>query len=101
MAKRIDDWTDPSRGLRLAERTLVFDRKHQRSVLWIKGVIVPPIGTEMELSDPEDEDVEMNVTATLIGVRLAATSSGGVTITLDVDVPEPRPWYVALFEEPN
>jgi hypothetical protein len=70
-------------------------------VLWIKGVIVPPIGTEVELSDPEGEDTNMNVTATVVGVRLAATSVGGVTITVDVAVPESKPWYIALFERPT
>lgn len=69
-------------------------------MLWIKGVIVAPIGTEVELSDPEGEDTNMNVTATVVGVRLAATSVGGVTITLDVAVPE-KPWYIALFERPT
>jgi hypothetical protein len=69
-------------------------------VLWIKGVIVAPIGTEVELSDPEGEDTNMNVTATVVGVRLAATSVGWVTITLDVAVPE-KPWCIALFERPT
>jgi hypothetical protein len=71
-------------------------------VLWIKGVIVPPIGTEVELSDPEGEDTNMNVARGHgRGRPLGSNLGGRGTITLDVAVPESKPWYIALFERPD
>jgi hypothetical protein len=55
MTKASELWTDPNQGLQLAQQTQVYDREHQRTVFWIRGVIVPPVGTEIELSDPDSQ----------------------------------------------
>ena len=69
----------PEYGLR--GKTLVFDRERQRQVMWIVGVVVLPIGAEVELMEP-------NVNAEVVGVRLlAATKSDPAAVCLDVRVP--------------
>ncbi|MDP9355680.1 MAG: hypothetical protein M3R02_10455 [Chloroflexota bacterium] len=67
--------------LQLGGRTLVFDRARSAQVMWIQGVVVLPVGAEVELVEP-------NVTARVINVRLLAGYSDIPTaLCLDVDVP--------------
>jgi hypothetical protein len=67
-------------------RTLVFDRERQRQVMWIDGLVPLPVGTEVELLDP-------NVSARVINIRLLA-SVPNITpsvLCLDCEVP-PEYW---------
>src|SRR5215207_11298278 len=62
--------------------TFVHDRARNRQIMRIQAVVPLPIGTEIELYDP-------NVTATVVGVRLLAGSTHvPVVVCLDVEVPE-------------
>src|SRR5215203_6068871 len=66
----------------LRRETFVHDRARNRQIMRIQGVVPLPIGTEIELYDP-------NVTATVVGVRLLAGSAHvPVVVCLDVEVPE-------------
>ncbi|HZH74532.1 MAG TPA: hypothetical protein VEY88_00780 [Archangium sp.] len=71
--------TTPTFGLE--GRTLVFDRERNMQVMRIDGVVVLPIGAEIELTQP-------NVNARVTGVRLLAGGPGTPTaVCLDVEVP--------------
>jgi hypothetical protein len=62
--------------------TIVFDRQRGLQVMRIKGLVVLPIGAEVELVDP-------NVNAVVKGVRLlAAAGTSPACVCLDVEVPE-------------
>jgi hypothetical protein len=66
----------------LRPETFVHDRARNLQVMRIQGVVVLPIGAEIEL-------VNSNVTATVVGVRLLAGSDHvPVAVCLDVEVPE-------------
>jgi hypothetical protein len=70
----------------LEPRTLVFDRARQREVMWIQGLVPLPVGTEVELLDP-------NVSARVISIRLLG-SVPNITpsvLCLDCEVP-PEYW---------
>ena len=61
--------------------TFVHDRARNVQILQIKGVVVLPIGAEVELTNP-------NVNAVVTGVRLLAGNDRlPVHVCLDVDVP--------------
>jgi len=65
----------------LGETTVIHDRKRNIAIMTIEGVVVLPIGAEVELINP-------NLNATVVGVRLLAPWDGKVHVCLDVDVPE-------------
>ena len=66
---------------RLAESTIIFDRKRNQQVMVVEGVVVLPVGAEVELLNP-------NVNATVVGVRLLAGNTMiPVQVSIDVDVP--------------
>jgi hypothetical protein len=68
--------------LRLAERTLVYDKERDLHVMWIQGVVVLPVGATIELCNP-------HVNAEVIGVRLLpGSTSHPVGVCLDVKVPQ-------------
>ena len=68
--------------LRLAERTLVYDKERDLHVMWIQGVVVLPVGATIELCNP-------HVNAEVIGVRLLpGSTSHPVAVCLDVKVPQ-------------
>ena len=70
----------PVRELR--QETFVHDRVRNEQIMRIEGVVVLPIGAEIELVNP-------NVSATVVGVRLLAGSDQvPVAVCLDVDVPD-------------
>ena len=61
--------------------TVVHDRNRNRQVMRIRGVVVLPVGAEVELTEP-------NVNAVVEGVRLLAGSNTlPVHVCLDVKVP--------------
>jgi hypothetical protein len=65
----------------LGGRTLVHDRMQGREVMVIDGLVVLPVGAEIELSRP-------NVNATVTGVRLlVGTDSRPADVCIDVEVP--------------
>jgi NMD protein affecting ribosome stability and mRNA decay len=67
---------------RLENVTVVHDKKNNVQVMQIQGVVVLPVGAQVELLKP-------NVSATVIGVRLlAGNDSHPVGVCLDVEVPE-------------
>ncbi|WAM23838.1 hypothetical protein [Myxococcus sp. NMCA1] len=78
--------TDPT--LDLPSQTLVFDRKRQRNIAWLNGLVSLPVGTEIELVNP-------NITAVVTGNRLFLGHPGGDShaalptgMCIDVEVPE-------------
>ena len=76
------------REVPLYGRTLIFDRERQEQIGWIDGVVVPPVGAEVELSALPD--IRKNLSAFVTGVRIAFGPKDA-SVTLDVDVPEE--WY--------
>jgi len=67
--------------LTMDTRTLVWDVTNNRQLMWIDGVIMPPIGTVLELAEP-------NVDARVVGIRLGAVDENHpLTVTVDVNVP--------------
>ena len=71
-----------SREYSLGDYTVVYDRERNRQVMRLRGVVVLPIGAEVELTNP-------NVDAKVVGVRLLAGSrTGPVHVCLDVSVPK-------------
>jgi len=73
----------------LLERTALFDRARQCNVAWVDGLVVLPIGSVVELSDPDAEDADKNVDALVVAVRLFLPATGNAaSVTLDLDVPE-------------
>lgn len=68
---------------RILGQTLVNDLKNSRQLLWIDGVLVLPVGAEIELLNP-------NVSAKVVRVRLLAPAlpQNTVRVCLDVEVPE-------------
>jgi hypothetical protein len=67
--------------LALHSQTLVFDRARRREIMRIQGVLVLPVGSTIELADPD-------VSAIVVGVRLSAgAEETPVEVCLDVDVP--------------
>ncbi len=67
--------------LQLSAVTIVHDRARNRQVMRIQGVVVLPVGAEIELTDP-------NLTATVTGIRLLAGDSfTPAQVCLDVEVP--------------
>ncbi len=67
----------------LGGETIVFDRAGNRQVMRIQGVVVLPIGAEVELPNRD-----MN--ATVVGVRLlVGTPTHPVQVCLDVQLPTP------------
>lgn len=72
--------------------TIVHDRQRNTQIMRIKGLVTPPIGTEIELAEP-------NVTVTVVGVRLQAGYEGlPVTVCLDVEMPAAF-WTAVLGDE--
>ena len=62
--------------------TMVVDRARQEVVMRIEGVVVLPVGSIVELTDP-------NVDATVVAVRLLAGNERiPMRVCLDVEVPE-------------
>ncbi len=62
--------------------TVVFDRERQLQVMRIRGLVVLPIGAEVEL-------IDANVNAIVKGVRLlAAAGTVPARVCLEVEVPE-------------
>ena len=62
--------------------TIVMDRARQEVVMRIEGVVILPVGSIIELTEP-------NVDATVIAVRLLAANERIPTrVCLDVEVPE-------------
>ena len=49
----------------LAARTLVYDKLRSSQVMWLDGLVVPPVGATVELTDP-------NADATVVSIRLVA-----------------------------
>ncbi len=67
--------------LQLSAVTIVHDRARNLQVMRIQGAVVLPVGSEIELTDP-------NLTATVTGIRLLAGDSfTPVHVCLDVRVP--------------
>lgn len=65
----------------LGSWTAIHDRARNLQVMRIQGVVVLPVGAEVELVDP-------NVNAKVVGVRLlAGTNRFPAHVCLDVDVP--------------
>ena len=65
----------------LGGMTIVHDRQRNVQVMRIQGVVVLPIGAEVELTDP-------NLSAEVVGVRLlAGTADTPAHVCLDVKVP--------------
>ncbi len=65
----------------LGDMTIVHDRERNLQVMRIQGVVVLPVGAEVELSNP-------NVNAIVTGVRLlAGADEDPVHVCLDVRVP--------------
>jgi hypothetical protein len=73
-----DPYDMPTPVVALGPRTLVHDRTSNRQVMWIAGVVVLPIGAQVELGEP-------NENVTVVGVRWLAGDPGVVCI--DVEVP--------------
>ncbi|GEL74635.1 hypothetical protein [Myxococcus virescens] len=74
--------------LSLKRKTLVFDQRVNKQVAWLDGVVVPPIGSKIELAEP-------NVTGFVTGIRLMLGQPGGDThseipsnVCIDVEIPE-------------
>jgi hypothetical protein len=68
--------------LALRPETFVHDRARNLPVMRIQGVVLLPVGAEIELFNP-------NVNATVVGVRLLAGNDRvPVAVCLDVVVPE-------------
>ena len=67
--------------LQLGAVTIVHDRARDRQVMRIQGTVVLPVGSEIELTDP-------NLTATVTGIRLLAGDAfTAAYVCLDVEVP--------------
>ena len=67
--------------IKLGSKTFIHDRKRNMAVMMLDGVVVLPIGAEVELLRP-------NVNAVVTGVRLlAGTLTEPAHVCLDVDVP--------------
>lgn len=65
--------------------TVIHDRENNTQVMTIKGIVVLPVGAEIELTEP-------NVNAVVTGVRLlAGTNHSPAHVCLDVRVP-PEYW---------
>jgi hypothetical protein len=82
--------TDEGRILKLDNRTLIFDRATQRQVAWIDGVVPLPVGTVIQLGNP-------NVDAVVATVRFWAAATS--TVILDCDVPDAY-WNEPRTEKP-
>ncbi len=67
--------------------TVIHDRAGNRQVMTAQGVVVLPVGSEVELMNP-------NVNAKVIGIRLLAGNTA--TVCLDVEVPDE--WWSAHSE---
>ncbi len=81
MVKRDANGMDIIPELDLAGTTIVHDRARNMQVMRIRGVVVLPVGAEVELVDP-------NINAVVIGVRLLAGNENiPVNVCLDVEVP--------------
>ncbi len=66
---------------RLGGQTIVMYRVRNKQVMRIQGVVVLPVGAEVDLIDP-------HVNARVIGVRLlAGDNQTPVDVCLDVEVP--------------
>ena len=69
---------------KLANQTVVQDRKNNRPIMIIEGVVVLPIGAAINLINP-------NVDAIVVSVRLLPQSENSlieVAVCLEVEVPE-------------
>jgi hypothetical protein len=65
----------------LGDYTLVFDKARNKPILRLAGVLVLPVGSEIELVNP-------NVNARVVRVRLLAPAPGVPAVRcLDVEVP--------------
>lgn len=65
-------------------QTLVFDLAEQRQVLWLEGQLPLPVGTLIELFDP---DLDIHSSARVTRVRLlSAAGKVGAQVCLDCDV---------------
>jgi len=63
-------------------RTLVLDTKTNQRVLWLKGIVALPVGSVVQLGDP-------NADATVTGIRLlAGPKDHPAIVVLDVEVPD-------------
>ena len=77
--------------MELEQTTLIFDRKRQMQVMEISGVVVLPVGAEVELVKP-------NLSARVTGVRLrsgmpASGTSKGLPAGVILDVEVPQEWW--------
>jgi hypothetical protein len=71
----------------LEPRTYIHDRTAGKAIMMIEGVVVLPVGADIELTNP-------NVTAKVVGVRLlTGNETTPVSVCLDVDVP--AEWWAA------
>ena len=70
--------------------TIVFEQKYGQ-ILKINGVVILPVGSTIELTEP-------NAIATVVGVRmLGGNAHLPVTVCLDVEVPDA--FWSELFAE--
>lgn len=73
------DGTHTAPTFAVREDTLIFDLARNAEVIRLNRRLVLPVGTEIELTEP-------NVNATVVGVRLLAGDPA--LVCLDVKVPE-------------
>lgn len=66
----------------LEQRTLVFDSDTDEQIMWIKGVVTLPIGSTIELRNP-------NLNATVVRVRLLCNLGDVLTPCIDVHIIRP------------
>ncbi len=66
----------------LEKRTLVFDSDTDEQIMWIEGVVTPPIGSTIELKNP-------NLNATVVRVRLLCNIEDVLTPCIDVQIIRP------------
>jgi len=85
MSSHEEDWTHPNdwalQNPYTTVRTLIVDgHEHSRQIAWIEGAIWPPIGSAIELYEP-------NRDATVRAVRLQLSPNRSATVLIDVDDP--------------
>ncbi|WP_147447058.1 hypothetical protein [Corallococcus sp. CA054B] len=77
--------------LKSAKYTVIHDRKNNMALMRINEVVVLPVGTEIELIEP-------NVNAVVTGIRLlagrpATATSAGIDVAVCLDVSVPDEWW--------
>jgi hypothetical protein len=58
-------------------RTLIHDPEKNHAIAWVEGAVWPPVGTVVELTEP-------NRDAVVIGIRLAVLHDHTANIIVDV-----------------